>query len=303
MGKALIVSLNFNPGHVSHLIASYMQCKDLGYNSVLYIDMQFLPYLPNGLNVIVYGEKLPEAIDLAVFTFPSEKNLSEIKYLKRKLNSKVIYIFHEPLEKISVYRKAGFSIKKLLKLAIINEISALTVKWADIILLPSRKALDLYEANKKYKNNNKHYMPLMYDDERQEKNSLLSRKYFSYIGTIAPDHSFNEFIEFVNYAIMEKWLEELNFLIATKSTIEKTDKIVKLIDTGRLTIVEGTPLSNEQINSYYVSSFVVWNAYERTTQSGVLAKSFMFGTPAIVLKKNLSEFTKEDVEVVAIEDN
>ena len=29
--KILIISLNFNPGHVSHLIASYKQCEDLGY--------------------------------------------------------------------------------------------------------------------------------------------------------------------------------------------------------------------------------------------------------------------------------
>ena len=47
----------------------------------------------------------------------------------------------------------------------------------------------------------------------------------------------------------------------------------------------------------------MWNAYARTTQSGVLAKSFMFGTPAVVLKKNLSEFTMEGQEVVAIDDN
>ena len=50
-------------------------------------------------------------------------------------------------------------------------------------------------------------------------------------------------------------------------------------------------------------TFVVWNAYARTTQSGVLAKSFMFGTPAIVLRKNLSEFAVDGQEVTAIEDN
>ena len=35
----------------------------------------------------------------------------------------------------------------------------------------------------------------------------------------------------------------------------------------------------------------------------MLAKSFMFGTPAVVLRKNLSEFTEDGKEVVAISDN
>ena len=28
--KALIISLNFHPGHVSHMVASYKQCEELG---------------------------------------------------------------------------------------------------------------------------------------------------------------------------------------------------------------------------------------------------------------------------------
>jgi glycosyltransferase involved in cell wall biosynthesis len=300
---AVIVSLNFNPGHVSHLIASYKQCQDLGYKSVLYIDEQFRPFIPDGFDFIVYGDRRPDAADLAVFTFPSQKNLSKIKYLKHKLNAKIIYIFHEPLEKISVYRKAGFSTMKLIKIAVINEISILTVKLSDIILLPSKKALDLYDSNKVYKNEDRHYLPLMFDDERHEKYGRMPRTYFSYIGTIASDHSFNEFVEFVKYAISEKKLQELNFLIATKSKVEKTDEIIKMLDTGRLTIFDGTPLNDDEINAFYASSFVVWNAYDRTTQSGVLAKSFMFGTPAIVLRKNVSEFVEDGKEVVAIENN
>lgn len=62
-------------------------------------------------------------------------------------------------------------------------------------------------------------------------------------------------------------------------------------------------MSNDEINEYYASTYVVWNAYARTTQSGVLAKAFMFGTPAIVLRKNSNEFMRDGIEVVAIEDN
>ena len=38
-------------------------------------------------------------------------------------------------------------------------------------------------------------------------------------------------------------------------------------------------------------------------ESGVLAKSFMFGTPALVMSQNLNEFTHDGENVVAIDDN
>ena len=62
-------------------------------------------------------------------------------------------------------------------------------------------------------------------------------------------------------------------------------------------------MSDEEINAYYSSTIAVWNAYARTTQSGVLAKSFMFGTPALVMRANLNEFTRDGQNVVAIDDN
>ena len=299
----IIISLNFHPGHVSHLIASYKLCQNLGYKSLLYIDEQFSSFIPNGFDTIVYGKKRPKVADVAIFTFPSEKNLYEIGYLKYKLNTKIIYIFHEPLEKMSAYWKAGFSIRKLIKLVIINGINILTLKWSDVILIPSKKSLDLYDGNKRYKNKNRHYLPLMYDDELKDTHSKMPRIYFSYIGTIASDHSYKEYKEFVKYAIENNRLEGIKFLIATRTKVKKTQEIKNLIDTGKLTIYDGAPLRDEQINAYYASSFVVWNAYERTNQSGVLAKSFMFGTPAIVMKKNISEFMEDGKEVIEIVDN
>ncbi|MBR7784651.1 hypothetical protein, partial [Undibacterium luofuense] len=57
-----------------------------------------------------------------------------------------------------------------------------------------------------------------------------------------------------------------------------------------LKIVSGKPLSNDEINSYFSQSIVVWNAYRRSMQSGVLPKAFMFGTPVLISSNNRSEF-------------
>ena len=62
-------------------------------------------------------------------------------------------------------------------------------------------------------------------------------------------------------------------------------------------------MTNDEINREYSNALLIWNAYERTMQSGVLPKAFMFGTTAIVMKKNLMEELKNGDVVVTIDDN
>ena len=69
--RAYVISLNFNPGHVSHMIASYRQLEELGYESWMYIDYQFVDFIPQGIRYVVYGEGKPFHCDVAIFLFPS----------------------------------------------------------------------------------------------------------------------------------------------------------------------------------------------------------------------------------------
>ena len=298
MESALVISLNFHPGHVSHMVASYRQMEELGYESIYCVAEGFVNFLPKDSRICVYGKDELPKVSIAIFVFPSQKNLLLIRKLKKQ-GAKIVYIFHEPLAPMKEYRKAGFSYKYLAKLWVINRISSMTVKWSNVVLLPSKKAVDFYQANPLYQNENYHYLPLLYDDERTPELAMKDRKYFGYIGTVAADHSFNEYLDFVKWAVAGNRLPQLQFLIATKSEYEVPQVIA---ESPRVIIQKGKPLSDDEINNYYASTYVVWNAYARTTQSGVLAKSFMFGTPAIVLKKNLSEFTEDGKEVVAIDD-
>ena len=61
-----------------------------------------------------------------------------------------------------------------------------------------------------------------------------------------------------------------------------------MINSGTLRLSYGRPLTNLEINQAYERSFCVWNVYRRSTQSGVLPKAFMFGTP--VIASNLGSF-------------
>lgn len=294
----LIISLNFNPGHVSHLVASYMQTEEIGYEPWFYVNEKFLRLLPKRCRAITSKESLPHAA-FAIITFPSIKNLALIWKLKRQ-HTKTLYVFHEPLEPIGAYREVGFSYLYILKVLLIHCVNALSVKMVDTVLLPSKKALELYKNNKMYGNHDFHHLPLLYSDERTESHEQEKRQYFSYIGTVAKDHSFDEYLSFIEWAVAHDRLPQLRFLIATRSEFVVPEA---LLSSDRVTIQQGKPMTDEEINHWYASSYVVWNAYSRTTQSGVLAKSFMFGTPAVVMSKNLCEVASNGVEVLAVNDN
>ena len=55
MKTALIISLNFNPGHVSHMVASYKQCEEIGYKASYFVDPAFADYLPEDGNILKNG--------------------------------------------------------------------------------------------------------------------------------------------------------------------------------------------------------------------------------------------------------
>ena len=300
---AYIVSLNFNPGHVSHLIAGYMQMRDLGYTPVCLVHQKFLDFLPEEVRCAVYGRDELEPCAVAMFLFPSEKNLKLMRRLRRKYRSKILYLFHEPLDSLKAYWSAEKSILHILKTWAVGLVNALTVKLSDAVILPSEKALKLYDGSWLYSNKNRAMIPLMFADEQTEIERNTERKYISYIGTVTYDHAFEEFLTFADYVISEGLYLEVKFLIATRSKVQRDARVEAMSDSGRLELIDGHPLTNEQINNCYAESIVIWNAYNRTTQSGVLVKAFMFGTPAIVLKENLSEFTVHGYNVVAILDN
>lgn len=303
MRTALIISLNFNPGHVSHLRASYRQFEELGYESWYYVNKDFRNFLPKGSRALYYGEDKPSSADVAIIWFPSQKNLNVMWSLHRCFKTQILYCFHEPVTSFQEYHDSGYTRKQVLIERIKDWIGAYTSNMAEVVILPSKKAYNNYLEGKLYKNPKAIYLPLMYDDERMEHYRQVERKFFSYIGTVASDHSFNEYVSFIKWAYLQRKLANLSFMIATRSTVICDELMAEMVQKGRLKLIQGKPMEDETINECYASSFVVWNAYTRSMQSGVLAKSFMFGTPAIILKKNLSEFTEDGKDVQAIEDN
>jgi hypothetical protein len=306
--NVLVVSLNFHPGHFSHLVANYKLFMNCGYSPYLFVHKKFNRMDEmNEFNKINSSSELMklQQIDIAVFWFPSIRNIVEILRLRILFKSRIIYIYHEPFDSILNYYKSGFRFKKILKICLINVINIPVILLSHCIVLPSKASFSLYQKKYTYLNNNYSLIPLLFDDEADFSLKNVPKNFISYIGTVASDHAFDRFVNFVDSSINNDWFPDLQFLIATSSIIPFKERYIleKHILSGKVVISEGLPMSNSEINAYFMSSIIVWNAYNRSMQSGILPKAYMFGAAVIVLTRNANEFIADRLTGILINDN
>lgn len=305
--KALISSRNFNPGHFSHIIANAKLLQQRGYDIFFRWHERFDAMFTGKEGV---GEK-PETArlldlggrDLFVVWFPSVAVLFDMLLVRLCTQARIVYIYHEPFESVAAYRNAGFSWKKTARIVIVSWVNRMLAICAHRIILPSAKAFETYRN--KY-HSKKHYanIPLIFDDESSVMAVNPVRQYFSYIGTVAADHAFDRYIDFIEVALNSEKMAHIYFLIATRSSLD--DEIKKRLESGmqagRIKVMDGRPLSNKEINDCYAQSWMVWNAYRRSMQSGVLPKAYMFGTPVLTSICNRSEFFTDGLNGAEVSD-
>jgi hypothetical protein len=228
--------------------------------------------------------------DLFIVWFPSIKALVDVTIILLFTSATIVFVYHEPYVSFRSYRSAGFGFAKSTRVLLISCVNRLICKLSHKVVLPSRNAANALKASTadrlKYQT-----FALLFDDEWKNE-SALPRNAISYIGTIAEDHAFVEFVRFATQAIDSNDLLAYRFVIATRSAIpaEVGEDVARCKSSGRLFVQAGRPLTNPEINLHFAGSFVVWNAYKRSMQSGVLPKAYMFGSPVIVSDKNESEY-------------
>jgi glycosyltransferase involved in cell wall biosynthesis len=170
-----------------------------------------------------------------------------------------------------------------------------------LVILPSENSHSTFKLSwLRFLNHRK--INLMFDDEVIDNSHMGERKYVSYIGTVAEDHAFLEFIKLVELVCNNNLLPNVTFLVCTKSQVpnECSAAVERCVGQGRLKVVSGNVMTNGEINYFYSQSFIVWNAYKRSMQSGVLPKAYMFGVPVITSLAGSSEYFISDSTGLAI---
>jgi hypothetical protein len=304
--KAILASKRFNPGHISHIEANCKLLEEHGFDVRFSVHERFLTFPGSSFKDKEASSsdylKL-HAGDLFIVWFPSLSVLLNMLFVRLLSSATVVYVYHEPYTSFVSYREAGFSRMKTIKITAISIVNRLLCGLSHKIIMPSTRA---YQALQLAKTTTTRYakINLLFSDEAQPDQIGKHRSFISYIGTIAEDHAFKEFVRLMHESISTGILPEYRFLIATRSNIpeEMSSIIERGVLSGRLFVQSGTPMTNEQINSFYSQSHLVWNAYKRSMQSGVLPKAYMFGTPVLMSTVNQNEYFEDGVHGVLISD-
>jgi len=261
----------------------------MGHNPIFWLDKGYQKMImeQETFPTVWYTGAVPTDAEAVLLYNPSVPNSKVSKDVERR-GLKLLYVYHEPWESFYQYLKEG--LKQSLKASVAYLYSTKVLKNADMVIVPSNYALKIYNKGDVKYNKNVIMIPLLFDDELTSRLDVSKKEYFSYIGHAVRGHMFDKYIELI------KWIytsgSNMKFEIATRNDIGKiiTNDVViqKMISTGVLRLSYGRPLSNLEINQAYERSFCVWNVYRRSTQSGVLPKAFMFGTP--VIASNIGSF-------------
>lgn len=273
--KVLIASVHFGAGHTAHLQAYQKLSEECGFETALYLHNGYMELFSDLPGRVFFSEDEVKEFrpDIIWIYNTGTENIRLIK-LAKSLNCKIVYVLHEPYMGFRELMKDGNYWWKQGVACVLND---WICKNSDKVVLSSKYAA---KNCRKYMHGayKKHVMfPLIFEDEMVNG----TRQYFTMASAYDDPKASDEFLNFVKESAHKN---DIKFQIATRTEIiEKlNDPVVKeMMDVGRLIVQQGRPLTEDEMNMAYRTSISTWNAYKRSTQSGVLAHSFMQGAPVI----------------------
>lgn len=314
--RAAVVSLHFSHSHVSHMIALAKLLQALGFMVTFihveeYLSCAGFTAIGNTISAgVYYNSRDEQPFDVAIICNSATQNHSFARTL-RTCGTTVLYIFHEPelICSMSYLRSEG--LKKTVRFVFSTFFSIRTICASSAVIVCSSYGRVLYGRNYLRFNRNVHVLPLLFDDEigqeliEQMRNN---KRAFGFVGTACRSHGFDAFVAFVKYAIRNG--SNIPFMIATSvdltSMLHADREFARIVSEGKLRVTHGHKLSNDEINQYYLQCFCIWNIYRRSTQSGVLPRSFMAGSPVLASRiGSFPEYVRAGVtgEIVDSSDN
>jgi glycosyltransferase involved in cell wall biosynthesis len=304
--RAAVFSLHFSYSHASHIMAYGKLLRELGFAVSFVLDERYIALeefiaIGGTISCREYcSNPGTQPFDLAVFCNSAVKNHSLARAMRAR-GTTVLYIFHEPepIWSFSVLRTEG--LKKTVRFVLSTLLSIKTICASSAVIVCSLCGRALYERYYRRFNSNVHVLPLLFDDEIGQElfeQMRSNRRALGFVGTACRAHGFDAFVAFVKYALRNG--SDIPFTIATSvdltSVLRADHELAQLVSEGRIRMQHGQKLSNDQINQYYLQCFCIWNVYRRSTQSGVLPRAFMAGSPVLASRiGSFSEYVRAGV--------
>lgn len=298
MPKILVCSVHFGAGHTAHLNAYQKMLEECGFTVALYVDRKYMKLFNNtkGNYIFTLDEALAFHPDIVWIWNTGFENIRVIKAFKR-MGVPIVYVLHEPFMGIENLLKEKGYITKAVGATALNYWICLK---SDKIILCSYYAEQNCKIYMKNAYRKRILFPLIYPDDFMD---TYERKYFSKIGGFGVAHGSEIFLRFVKDSFHKN---TITFQITTRANITEQLKdpiLQEMMRSGRLIVQQGRPLTEQEMNEAYRRSICTWNGYIRSTQSGVLANSFMQGTPVIATHLgSFDEYVKDGENGTFIDD-
>ena len=285
MKRIVIYSGKFNNGHVTGLMGWYQTFEYLGYYVELALPMDYLTYFSSEYKIINNKNINFCNFDIVfIFNLSLHDQFIITEAKRHNSNIKILFLHHEPwrgfkLEKERLTLSFSMGIKILSKKIIAKRV----IKNSDCIILPSKNSYEIYKKNESKYNSRYEYTNLIIVDS-EHGDLRINKRYFSFIATATRDKGIDIFFEFVKYCFSKAY--DITFSITTKTDLTQyIDKdIEEIIKNGYLLLKHGKPLSETEMNEAYDNSLCSWLVYLSSSQSGVLPKCLLWGSPVVASK-------------------
>ncbi|HUX44210.1 MAG TPA: glycosyltransferase [Terracidiphilus sp.] len=295
--KVAVVSLRCNPAFLQHLIAYAKLIRELGCEPVFLLDPDYRKFPELAAVADIWYRKQDHALGTlthVIFLNASIGNRKLARSIKR-VGAKIFYVYHEPWQMSREYiQSEGW--RATFKAAVAYRATVPVLRLSDGVILESECGLRAYRKGDVRFNDRCVYIPQIYDDEAPSNllDMVKKKRFFGYVGNLCRAHGFDQFVNFIRWSFQRG--ADMHFLIASRLALPDeifSDPVIRN-NQHKLTVRCGRPLSNAEMNQCYADCFCIWNLYRRSTQSGVLPKAFMFGTPVIASRiGSFPEYVRE----------
>lgn len=211
-------------------------------------------------------------------------NIFLLRYLKRKWPECATAIYlHEPHKP----NKAAYGLLHGTYIYLFERLQSLSLRYADHVILPSRRADALFRTRFPEYAGRIHRAPILVPDNGGPAPTRW-RRYFAYSGTVHGATGFDTFIDLVNHSASNGG--ELEFLAVTSNSIGAYLEELSPAGRGALNLINKPTITDEEIDRALGMSLAVFRLDHEITQSGVVPVGFMNGTP--VIARDLPGFTQ-----------
>ena len=271
-------SYKFAPAHY-YTLEAFLSDEDIRYKATYALDEKYYDF--GSLEVRIPQENSNKTVHIhlnsSVFTL-----LHIIMcWLLRK---DTIILMHEPILDLPGKLKHYSQCEQKIKIFIVKYINDLICLFSKKIIVFSKTA----EANLRPKfklKASRQKLPFTLRDASENKINKSEKIQICYIGTIANDHNFDAFIDWVQSSELDRDHYNFNIFTKDKINIEDREKLSKLCH-----ITDGRILSMSEMAMAYKHSDFTWCVYSSSNQSGVLPMALMYGSVPLV-----SEAFGEDI--------